>query len=48
MINVVEHDFKIGDKVRSSIHKNVFSKGDEILWSEIIYTVTEINKNKID
>ena len=47
MINVVEHDFKIGDKVRSSIHKNVFSKGDEILWREIIYTVTEINKNKI-
>jgi hypothetical protein len=46
-ITVVTHDFKIGDKVRACKHKNVFSKSDELLWSDIIYTVTEINKNKI-
>ena len=46
-IIVVTHDLKIGDQVRSCKHKNVFSKSDELLWSDIIYTVTEINKNKI-
>ena len=46
-ITVVTHDFKIGDQVRSCKHMNVFSKGDELLWSDIIYTVTEVNKNKI-
>ena len=47
VINIVKHDFKIGDKVRSCKYKNVFSKADEILWTHTIYTVTEINKNKI-
>ena len=46
-IIVITHDFKIGDQVRSCKHKNVFSKSDELLWSDIIYTVSEINKNKI-
>ena len=47
VINVVKHDFRIGDKVRSCKYRNVFSKGDEILWTHTIYTITEIDKNKI-
>ena len=47
VINVVKHDFQIGDKVRSCKYRNVFSKGDEILWTHTIYTITEIDKNKI-
>ena len=46
-ITVVTHDYKIGDKVRHSKPKNIFSKGDEVLWTDTIYTVTEIIKNKI-
>ena len=46
-IIVVTHDFKIGDKVRHSKHKNIFSKSDELLWTDTVYTVSEINKNKI-
>ena len=42
VINVVKHDFKIGDHVRTSCkYRNVFSKGDELLWSHAIYTVAE-------
>ena len=47
VINVVKHDFKINDKVRSIKSKNIFSKGDEVSWSHTIYTVTQIDKNKI-
>jgi hypothetical protein len=46
-IIVVTHDFEIGDKVRHSKPKNIFSKSDEVLWTDTIYTVTEIIKNKI-
>ena len=46
-IIVVTHDFKINDKVRHSKPKNIFSKSDEVLWTDTIYTVTEIIKNKI-
>jgi hypothetical protein len=47
VINVVKHDFKINDKVRTIKSKNIFSKGDEVSWSHTIYTVTQIDKNKI-
>jgi len=47
IVNVVKHDLKIGNRVRSSKPKTIFSKGDKIMWSHTIYTITEIDKNKI-
>ena len=47
IVNVVTHDFKIGDRVRASKPKTTFSKGDKITFTHTIYKVTEINKNKI-
>ena len=46
-IIVVTHDFQIGDKVRTMQEQNIYSKGDVVYWSAEIYTVTEINGNKI-
>ena len=43
----VSHDFEIGDKVRVMQEQNIFSKGDVVYWSDEIFTVTEINGNKI-
>jgi hypothetical protein len=47
VVNIVTHDFKIGDRVRASKPKTVFQKGDKITFTHTIYRVTEINKNKI-
>ena len=48
-ITVITHDYNIGDKVRACKYNNIFSKSDDLLWSDIVYmyTVSEINKNKI-
>ena len=46
-IIVVTHDFQIGDKVRTMQEQNIYSKGDVLYWSDVIYTVTEIDGNKI-
>ena len=35
------------DKVRHCKPKNIFSKSDEVLWTDTIYTVTDIIKNKL-
>ena len=43
----VSHDFEIGDKVRVMQEQNIFSKGDVVYWSDEVFTVTEINGNKI-
>ena len=34
--------FKVGDKVRIKIHKNIFSKGDALTYSKDIYVIDEI------
>jgi hypothetical protein len=47
IVNIVTHDIKIGDRVRASKPKTVFSKGDKITFTHTIYRVTEIDKNKI-
>jgi hypothetical protein len=39
--------FKIGDKVRIVKVKELFGKADEVIHSKEIYTVKNINKNKI-
>ena len=46
-ITVVTHDFQIGDKVRTMQEQNIYSKGDVVYWSDEIFTVTEIDGNKI-
>ena len=46
-ITVVTHDFQIGDKVRTMQEQNIYSKGDVVYWSDLIYTVTDIDGNKI-
>ena len=38
VINVVKHDFKIGDRVRSCKYRNVFYKSDELLDTYNIYS----------
>ena len=43
----VSHDFKIGDKVRILEEQNIYSKADVIHWSDEIYTVKDVVKNKI-
>ena len=37
-----EPKFKVGDKVRISIKKDIFEKGFTINWSDKIYTITEV------
>lgn len=44
---VLEHSFKIGDKVRIVRKKKVFGKGDEIKYSPEIYVVKAVKNNKI-
>ena len=39
-----EPKYKVGDKVRITIKKNLFEKGFTVNWSDKIYTVTEILK----
>ena len=36
--------YKVGDKVRISVKKDIFEKGFTINWSDKIYTITEILK----
>lgn len=44
---VLEHSFKIGDKVRIVRKKKVFGKGDEIKYSPETYVVKDVKNNKI-
>ena len=37
-----EPKFKVGDKVRISIKKDIFEKGFTVNWSDKIYTITEV------
>ena len=37
-----EPKYKVGDKVRISIKKDIFEKGFTINWSDKIYTITEV------
>ena len=37
--------FKVGDKVRISVHKSLFTKGATANWSEEIFTVRKIRKD---
>jgi len=43
----VDHSFKVGDKVRKTNKRTVFDKGDKILFSKIVSTITRIDGNKI-
>ena len=39
-----EPKYKVGDKVRISVKKNIFEKGFTVNWSDKIYTVTKVLK----
>ena len=45
-VYVVIPSFKIGDKVRLKIHKNIFSKGDELTYSKEFYFIEKIEDGK--
>jgi len=44
---IVEHHFKVGDKVRKKLLKKVFDKNDVITYSKTIYIIRKVNKNKL-
>ena len=39
-----EPKYKVGDKVRITVKKDLFDKGFTINWSDKIYTITEVLK----
>jgi hypothetical protein len=47
-IIIVPNILKIGDKVRIKIVKTVFSKGDMLTYSDKVYTITNLVKNKYE
>ena len=44
---IINHDFKVGDQVRLHVEKQIYDKGDVIQWSDKVYTIQKIDKNKI-
>lgn len=47
VIKIIKPSFQVGDKVRIKRIKKVFGKNDEIKFSENIYLIRKIEKNKI-
>jgi hypothetical protein len=45
-IIIVPNKFKLNDKVRLKIKKNIFSKGDELTYSKEIFTIDKIDNGK--
>jgi len=46
-IYFVKHDFKIGDKVRVLLQRTIYDKGDKLIYSKDVHTITNINKYRI-
>jgi hypothetical protein len=45
-MKIVPDNFKVGDKVRTIIHKRVFGKSDEVKYSPEIYDIVALHKGK--
>ena len=43
-INDKDQKFKVGDHVRSSKYKNIFTKGYTPNWSEEVFVIKEVRK----
>ena len=43
----IKNKFKVGDTVRIIKNKSTFQKGDTVIYSPNVYSIVDINKNKI-